>query len=288
MLIAMTHLSTQYIKKHVSLWSGCLAVPYDQIAHALVSSCLFLLVLLTPSQTYAQYADTASAGAEVASGGKMTPSQAHAVSIEGIPNYSKTPAVLILRSDVSVNEVSPGGINQPAVELTKAAHGGLVDALGLQFKKLGYSLQSMDPSWETPLVNDYRALINTLLDAAIHHQLFSTDPLPNKAKPLDWSIGPGLSELGAQSGADFALLFGSWGQYEARGKRMLRLLGIQVGGLGEAESESQISYAALFDMRTGRLLWFYTDISMPGDLRHANGRSVWAKEMTATLPKANK
>ena len=109
-----------------------------------------------------------------------------------------------------------------------------------------------------------------------HH--FGALKLPNKNGAFDWSLGPGVHELGEVHHADYAL-FAFYRDQQASGGRMaLAVLAAATVGAG-METNREYGFASLVDLNTGDIVWFNVVAAGSGELRDAKG----AQNAVATL-----
>jgi hypothetical protein len=110
-----------------------------------------------------------------------------------------------------------------------------------------------------------------------------------KGKPrMDWSLGPGVSALREQTGADYALFTYVRDSYASGGRTALRVFGLLVGAaLGgglDIGGGVQVGVATLVDLRTGQVVWYNLLANQSGDLRDQKGANKTVQQMLQKLP----
>jgi hypothetical protein len=192
--------------------------------------------------------------------------------------------VVLFRPDVSVGEQSTGGLDQPNAGWTEQAREQLAAALGKAQAERNIELKLMPElaGDDAKVMSDYRKLFKTVADSVIKHRLFGLDPLPTKEEKFDWTLGEGVSRLGALGGGDYGLFFYTLDSYESGSRKMARLLAAQMGA--EQPNEVNMGYAGLVDLRTGDLVWINVDVKMAGDVRTGDGASLRITELLDGFP----
>jgi hypothetical protein len=102
---------------------------------------------------------------------------------------------------------------------------------------------------------------------ALHHSVGGVWALPTKAGLLDWSFGDAMQPLRAKTGARYALFVWVRDSY-ASAERKAAMVALALLGVG-LSGGTQIGYASLVDLETGRVVWFNRLMRPTGDLREA-------------------
>lgn len=223
----------------------------------------------------------------------MTPALSHAQSRQSLMKDDFAFAaqgkvrVVLFRPDVSVGEQSTGGLDQPNAGWTEQAREQLTAALGKAQADRNIELTVMPElaGTDAKLMSDYRKLFKTVADSVIKHRLFALDPLPTKDGKFDWTLGPGVSKLGALGNADYGLFFYTFDSYESGSRQVARLLAAPVRGPQASEMrEVNMGYAGLVDLKSGDLVWINVDVKMAGDVRTADGAALRISELLDGFP----
>ncbi len=185
--------------------------------------------------------------------------------VERLESVGENPRFLIVTPDVKYYLLPTGGVPQLHAEWTEAARENFVNSL-LEFAgERNIEIVSMPPSGqldETEIAyqNLYSAVGSTVLT---HH--YGTFKLSTKQGTFDWSLGPGVSAIGAKYDADYAL-FSFYRDYQATGGRVAFSIFAAMAGVGVLTGV-EVGYASLIDLRTGDIVWFNQILSGTGELR---------------------
>ncbi len=184
--------------------------------------------------------------------------------------------VVLFRPDVRVTEQSTAGLEQPKADWTEAARQQMALALQRDQSGRGVQMQSMPElaGDDARLMADYKKLFKSVADAAIRHRLFADKPLPTKTAAFDWTLGPGIKQLGALGGGDYGLFVYANDSYVSQGRKNAIMISRLMGAADDTPSESRIGYAGLVDLKTGELVWLNVDVNGRGDVRTASGAGV--------------
>jgi hypothetical protein len=185
--------------------------------------------------------------------------------------------IVFMPTDIELFSISAGGVREPKADWTEAASRHFKAAL--VEKKREFGLATIDLSDanadEFTEVNALHAAIARSI--ALHHFGPSMLQLPTKEGKLDWSMGDSVQALRQKTGADYALF--SWVRDSyASGERVATMVVLAMVGVG-IPGGSQVGYASLVDLNTGRVVWFNRLMRASGDLREAEK----AKETVAVL-----
>jgi hypothetical protein len=197
------------------------------------------------------------------------------------PGFQTRPAdstLLIMPAEMELFSISAGGVQEPKADWTLSAQQNFKAALALQRDKLGRHAVALSEA-QLDEFAEIAALHRAVAQAVVMHHSRRMTKLPTKNDRLDWSLGEAVRPLGAKTGADYALFTWIRDSYASNERKAamvgLALLGaITFGG-------SQVGYASLVDLRTGRIVWFNDIDRMSGDLREQSG----ARETVDTLLK---
>lgn len=195
-----------------------------------------------------------------------------------------TPHVLVMQPDVKFYRHTAGGVLEPQAEWTEAGRTNLVDALNVYGKKRGMDLVLIDQkSANDELELAYDRLHGAVGRAVLTHYFRGGKPLPSKGGKFDWSLGPGIQELGRRYGTDY-ILFTYYREVKATGGRsLLAALALVAGGVAMA-TDAQFGFASLVDLRTGNVVWFNKVDVGTGDLRESDGATKVVAQLYRGMP----
>ena len=195
--------------------------------------------------------------------------------------------VVMIEPDIELSEVLAGGVQEPRQAWTEAARRLYPQAVR---RRLAAANTEMKPDYLVPrdLSPDARLGQVLRLNEAVSLSILAyTSPgnqlATKKGKRLDWTLGPGVQELRAVTGADYALFTYIRDSYTSGGQAALRiaailLLGADIGG------GMQVGVTTLVDLRTGQVVWFNFLAKQTGDLRDEQGAATTADRMLKGVP----
>jgi len=193
--------------------------------------------------------------------------------------------VLLMPTDVELSLLTAGGIEEPKAEWTVTAKGHITPALRDLLKTDNVSIveyrgQDIEPR-HVQLVKLHDAVGRTILLSKYTRRL----PLLTKTKEnaFDWSLGDDVSMLRKKYRADYALFVFIRDSYASGGRKALMVLSSLIGG--DTRGGTQVGFASLVDLRTGKLVWFNVMGRESGDLRTADGAKETMGVLLAGLPK---
>ena len=202
----------------------------------------------------------------------------------GFQALQKTARIVIMPTDIELFSISGGGVLEPKADWTEAAARHFKSAL--REKKQALGAISVDLGERE--ADDF-AEINTLHAAIarainLHHFGPDTYTLPTKEGKLDWSLGDAVRPLKQKTGADYALFSWIRDSYASSERVatmiLLGLVGVVLPG------GSQVGYASLVELETGRVVWFNRLSRMSGDLREASKAAETLDALLADFPSA--
>ena len=127
-------------------------------------------------------------------------------------------------------------------------------------------------------------LLNQAVSLSILQYSGNNSRLRNKHGKFDWSLGPGVAELGQITGADYALFTYLRDSYSSSGRVAMRVIGVVLLG-GDIGGGLQVGLASLVDLRTGQVVWHNLLLDQTGDLRTPAGANETAADLLKGFPK---
>jgi hypothetical protein len=195
--------------------------------------------------------------------------------------------IVLFRPDVRVTEQTTAGLEQPKADWTETARSQIANAMQAEQARRGAEMRMMPALTgdDDRLMADYKKLFKFVADSAIRHQLFAEKPLPTKADKFDWSLGSGVTKLGALGGGDYGLFLYTFDSYESPGHKNAQLIGKLMGGAADVQDpETRIGYAGLVDLKSGELVWLNVDVNSKGDVRTAGGADIRVTNLLRGFP----
>ncbi|NJC33253.1 hypothetical protein GGR88_000727 [Sphingomonas jejuensis] len=192
--------------------------------------------------------------------------------------------IVVMRPDVEVSWLTAGGVAQPNADWTASARTALIGALTAEQGARGNSVRLLgEQSGEAArLVADYEALHRTVADQIAQFK-YAGMILPTKRGKFDWTLGPGVRQLGEMAGGgDYALFLYARDSFASDGRLALQIVGAALGGY--VPGGERFVYLSLIDLRTGDIIWFNLLASARGDLRDPEGARATIDTLMRTLP----
>lgn len=190
--------------------------------------------------------------------------------------------VVLIDPNVSLYELEAGGSLTPRADWTNTAKGYIESDI-----RSVLAAKNIDLAASGPLTDPHRVQLAKLHDAVgsailLHLYIGGGLKLPTKGKALDWTLGPGVSDLRAAYHADYALFTHMSDSYSSAGRAILMVLGA-AAGIGISGGQ-QVGFASLVDLRTGNIVWFNVLVSQFGDLRTEKPAQDTVNNLLTGLP----
>ena len=192
--------------------------------------------------------------------------------------------IVVFRPDVKVGSLGVGTIEEPNADWTQAARTKLAAQIDANQKANGNQaifLPDQDGD-KAQVVADYQALFRTVAGAIAQHKMFPGAGLPTKKDRFDWTLGPGAAQLGAIGGGDYGLFVSTHDAYGTAGRKVFQLFAA-MAGVG-IQAGVHASYAALVDLKSGRIVWFNVDPASGGDVRTDEGATKRVGQLLDRFP----
>ena len=196
-------------------------------------------------------------------------------------------SVVMITPDIELSEVGAGGVAEPRKAWTETARTLYPEAARQLLIANGVSLR---PDFVIPLDTPPERrvrqleLLNQAVSLSILQYSGNNSRLRNKHGKFDWSLGPGVAELGQITGADYALFTYLRDSYSSSGRVAMRVIGVVLLG-GDIGGGLQVGLASLVDLRTGQVVWHNLLLDQTGDLRTPAGANETAADLLKGFPK---
>lgn len=198
----------------------------------------------------------------------------------------KTVRIVVLKKDISVAEVTTGGLDQPKADWTKQAQ--LSFDIAFQSNLLQRSIKYIPmPEMkgdDAKLLSNYLDLLKITADQAVKHEVFAGEALPTKNSDLYWSLGPQISELGSKLGADYGVIMYSRNSYISKGRKSAEIVSSLFGE--KAPTGVNAGSMTLVDLKTGDIVWMNIDVMLNGDVRDNAGSIEQISQLMRNFPSA--
>jgi hypothetical protein len=202
--------------------------------------------------------------------------------IDRLSSVKENPRILLMPPDVRYYLLTAGGVAEPNAEWTTAAQQNFTEAAANYATSIGADLKVLDKRNLGPKEIEYGEL-HAAVGFTILNNHFGYAKLPSKNGQFDWSLGPGVGEIGEQHDADYGL-FVFYRDYQASGGRVaLAILQAAVTGASSGLG-SESGFASLVDLRTGDVVWFNVVNAGSGELRNKEGAASAVRALFRDLP----
>ncbi len=177
--------------------------------------------------------------------------------------------ILLMPLDVELSEISAGGMALPKDDWTAQAERHIARVLAEQMGRRRAKLVAYAPPRDDPKKSALRIQLIKLHEAVglsiIRHKMMELWKLPGKADKFDWSLGPGVRELGREFEADYAMFVFVRDSYASPGRTATMVIAAAMGAV--LPGGRQLGFASLVDLRSGGISWFNLLARQEGDLR---------------------
>lgn len=200
----------------------------------------------------------------------------------GFSQLPKDSTLVILPVDVELFSLSAGGVAEPRADWTTAAVNHMGAALGKQTGKLGLAVNLLNEKAADEFGEQISLHAAVARSIALHHSVGGVWALPTKAGVLDWSFGDAMQPLQQRVGARYGLFVWVRDSY-ASAERKAAMVALAILGVG-LTGGSQVGYASLVDLDSGRVLWFNRLARSTGDLREAGAAAETIQALLSGFP----
>ena len=203
-------------------------------------------------------------------------------------NGAPARTALLVAPDVSVSEISAGGVVEKMPQWSKQARENVGAALRRIGQGPGLHLAALPPlSAEEQHALDQHVALYNVVAANVHSNSVGGGELWEKRLKsglTDYTVGPGLAFLADKTGADTGLVVIARDAESSGGRKAMFVLGAMFGvGLPLGQS---FVVAGLIELRTGRVLWQSFDRSATSDLRVAADADKLVQGLFKSYPAA--
>ena len=217
--------------------------------------------------------------------GCVTPQAAR--QIDRLETVKENPRILLMPPDIKYYLLTAGGVSEPNREWTEAAQQNFSVALQEHAARIGTDLVTIDTAAALSDEEEKYRRLHAAVGMTLQQNHFGMMPLPSKKMPenerrFDWSLGPGVSEIGQKYDADY-LLFVFYRDYQASGGRIAFAILAAAAGVG-VSAGYEGGFASLVDLKTGDVLWFNNVVVGGGELRDPDGARKAVQGLFKDMP----
>jgi hypothetical protein len=194
--------------------------------------------------------------------------------------------VVVMPPDVQLSELTAGGLLEPKANWTEQGRQHVSTALERHLQTKGATIVPYQPpasSGEDEAADEQLVKLHDAVGSTILvHKYLPVFALPTKGDRFDWTLGAGVKDLQARTGADYALFVFFRDSYASAG-RVALIVGAAILGVGVPGGQ-QVGFASLVDLRTGDVLWFNRLFNPAGDLRTPEPATTAVQNLLVQLP----
>ena len=210
----------------------------------------------------------------------------HRVNHEYIANpESRTPKkVVILPADITVSEISAGGVTEEVPAWSNSAKTNVNNALK-KFKQVDLDLTALPKLEDTnqKIVDEHLALYDLVASNAAFLPRTPGGIWNHKATHFDYTLGNGLKFLREKTGADAALFVVGLDQISSA-ERQAAVVAAALFGVGIPLGVSFLS-TGIIDLNSGDILWLNYAVSIGNkDLRKPEDAEAMVAELLENFP----
>jgi hypothetical protein len=204
--------------------------------------------------------------------------------IDRLESVGENPRILIMEPDIKYYLLTVSGVPEPHAEWTIAARENFANALKAYANERGTEVVMMTDSNQLGSAEIEYSKLHGAVGLTIQVNHFGQLRLPNKEGVFDWSLGPGVAEIGEKYNADYAL-FSYYRDYQASGGRVaFAVLAAALGQVGGYSIGSEQGFASLVDLKSGDIVWFNVVQTSAGELRDEQGAGTVVTNLFKGMP----
>lgn len=195
------------------------------------------------------------------------------------------PTILLVQPNVTLSEVSAGGVPTPKADWTEAAQIHIREALKDELNAMGATMELADNFSDTevdPRETQLATLHSTVGSHIVAYQVNAATRLPTKQE-FDWSLGPEVSYYKDRYNSDYALFVHVQDSYASDGRKAAIFMAALLFGVS-LQGGIQSAYATLVDLDTGEIVWFNFLHRGQGDLRELEPARETVKTLLTDFP----
>lgn len=191
--------------------------------------------------------------------------------------------ILIVQPDVELSLLTASGMLEPRADWTKTSREHLASELAGAMTGREHQIKTLDPTTALEGRPGQILRLHEAVGASIMGYGYGV-ALPTKGKTFDWTLGEGAQVLGEAYDADYALFTYGRGSYSSGGRKAAFILAAAAGV--SIPMGSQVAFASLVDLKTGKVVWFNTAVTPSGgdDLRQAAGAASLTRALLKDIP----
>jgi hypothetical protein len=189
-----------------------------------------------------------------------------------------------MRPDIQAAVMTVGGITLQRADWSAEARASLRAAAAAEAERRGLELVFADAAVPpSPAELTYERL-HAAVGTTIEESVSGRRVIPSKAGRLDWSLGPGVAELGRQYAADYALFLVYRTTRSSTTRRVFAAASLMFMPGLYSNFGGQSGCLSLVDLRTGDVVWFTRVSSLLADVRDQDGAEAAMARLFRKFP----
>ena len=194
--------------------------------------------------------------------------------------------VLVVEPQISVYELSAGGVTEKVPDRSQAAvrlfSAAVSDALAARGDVVAVPMPRLSDA-QQDAVDDLISTYEVVAGEAFSNTRPGLAGWEDRAARFDYTLGYGLPELKAATGADWALIVFGVDYQSTGGRKAMAVLGA-IGGVVVPTGYASVR-TGLVDLATGDILWLHVEGTGTGNLSDESAMRSIVQATLASLPK---
>lgn len=191
--------------------------------------------------------------------------------------------ILVVQPDISLALLTATGMREARADWSQQGRDNLNTQITASLKAKGHVIETFDPTSSMDGRVGQVLRLHQAVGQSILFSNYGAIPLPTKKGGFDWTLGEGVKEFSAQTGAQYALFTFGGGTYASSGRAAMMVLAA-AAGVGIPMGQQQV-FASLVDLNTGRVLWSnVVTASSNSDMRNDEGAKVLVQSLVKDAP----
>ncbi len=201
--------------------------------------------------------------------------------VDRLDSVGEDPKILLMPPDIRYYLFTAAGVPEPHEEWTEAARTNFGNAVVEYAASIESDLEVVNADDLSEDEITYEALHGAVGQTLMDHH-FGMFKLPAKEGAFDWSLGEGVSSIGEEYSADYAL-YVFYRDYQASGGRVAFSILAAAAGVA-VPMGAEVGFASLVDLKTGDIVWFNVVNAGSGELRKEDGAVTAVRNLFRDMP----
>jgi len=211
-------------------------------------------------------------------------SSTHTLTAPGfVPGRTTQATVLLMPLDVTMSQITMGGLPELKGDWTVAAQANVAAALDRQLAAMGVDIVPYEDRGTLDRTERQLLKLHEAIGDSIMAYDLRGDAPPSKEGQLDYTLGATAQLLRDRYGADYALFVFAEDTLSSTGRVLSTILFAAITGYVR-EGGRTASFASLVDLRTGKVAWFNHAERTVGDLRDPESAAITVDSLLEGFP----